>query len=113
MTTKTRLQLVNKAIQKLQVVGSGQEAEDDDLGLIDDAFDTLVDQLAADSICEIADEDEIPGEWFDALAELLANSCAAEFGVEFNPVKKEFFEKRLRRVTASLPTYESTESEYY
>ena len=113
MATKTREQLVNEALKNLQVVGAGQEPDDEDYDEVDDKVESLVAQLAADEVCDVADLSEIPAEWFDALAELLANSCATKFGLQYNADKKGFFEKMLRRATAPRATLEVLRTEYF
>lgn len=113
MTTKTREELVNKALFNLEAVGSGQEPADEDYDRVDAGVEPLAEQLAADEICAVSDYDEIPAEWFNYLAELLANSCASEFGKQFSADKKEYFEKLLRRITTSRPGFEVLKAEYF
>lgn len=113
MTTKTREELVNEALKNLQAVGAGQEPSDGDYDEVDAKVETLTDQLSADEVCDVSDLDEIPGEWFDALAELLANNCASKFGLQFSADKKEYFEKMLRRATASRASLEVLKTEYF
>ena len=113
MTTKTREELVNEALKNLQAVVAGNEPEDEDYDEVDGKVDTLVAQLAVDEICDVSDLDEIPAEWFDALAELLANNCSTKFGQQFSGDKKNFFEAMLKRANASKPSYETLATEYF
>jgi len=113
MATFTRIQLVNQALRDLQVVGAGQEPDDEDFDVVDAKVDSLTDQLSADNICDVSDIDEIPGEWFDAIAQLLAVSCSTMFGLQIDGAKKEYFEQLLRRVTMARPSYEPAQADYY
>ena len=113
MTTKTRAQLVAEAAECLQIVGAGQSLDDEDADLIDGKVDTLIEQLSVDEVVEIDNVEEIPSEYFDALGQLLANSCATKFGLPYDPGKKATFEAQLVRLTASRPTRERLETEYY
>jgi hypothetical protein len=113
MTTKTREELVNEALKNMQAVDAGQEPEDEDYDEVDSRVDTLFAQLGADEICTIGNEEEIPGEWFDALAELLANVCATKFGMQFSADKKAYFEQMIRRVAQARASYETMTAEYF
>jgi len=110
---KTRTELVREAADKLKIVGTGQPLEDEYAVKLDEAIDPLFMQLASDGICEVVDDNAIPGEWFDALAGLLANVSAPLGGINYQPEIKEYYETRLRRLTASRPTYAVQEAEYF
>lgn len=111
--TKTRTELVHEAAQKLNIVGTGQPLEAEYAGRIDKSVDPLFMQLATDSICEVVNDQQIPSEWFDAIAGLLGNICANIAGASFDPQIKEYYETRLRRLTASSPSYAVMENEYF
>lgn len=111
--TRTRAQLVNEALSKLQVVGSGQSPEAEDSDLVDGKVDALILQLAADGIANIPTNDEFPAEWFDCIAGLLANLCAPDFGKAFDPNVKAAYEAMLKRTNAARPTFETLAVEYF
>jgi hypothetical protein len=113
MAIKTREQLVNEALKNLQAVGAGQSAAAEDYDEVDDKVESLVAQLSVDEVCDVTDLSEIPAEWFDALAELLANSCATKFGQQYSADKKMHFEKMLRRATAPRATLEVLRTDYF
>lgn len=113
MATYTQDQLVDEAIRKLMVVGAGQSPDAEDQELVDGKVAALIDQLSADGICTISDPDAIPGEWFDAVASLLANLCAPDFGKPFSPDVCGYYEKRLTRTNATGPTYEALKVDYF
>lgn len=111
--TKTRAEIIREAADKLNIVGTGQSLEAEYGDKIDGNVDPLFAQLAADGICLVVSDDLIPAEWFDALAGLLANICAPFAGKNFDPNVKEYYELRLRRLTASNPSYGIQEAEYF
>lgn len=111
--TKTRTQLIREAADKLNIVGTGQPLEIEYAQRIDQNVDPLILQLSVDGICEVANDQKIPSEWFDAIAGLLANVSAPYAGKMFDPQVKEYYESRLRRITASGPFYSILEVEYY
>lgn len=111
--TKTRYELIREAADKLNIVGTGQDLDADYASKIDNNVDPLILQLAADGICEIANDEFIPSEWFDSVAGLLANISAPVAGKNYDPGIKQFYEMTLKRLTASSPTYGVQEAEYF
>jgi hypothetical protein len=112
-TTKTRIQLVNEAMSKGMLVAAGQEPEDEDFEVVDGKVDALIAQLSVDQICEVSDDDAIPSEWFDALAALLANISASDFGKQFSADAKMYHESLLRRINSVRATFEPVQVDYY
>jgi hypothetical protein len=113
ITTKTRTELVLEAAVKLKIVGTGQSLDADYNDRIDKNVDPMFMQLANDGICEVVNDQQIPSEWFDSLAGLLANISASVGGISFDPQVKLFYEGMLRRVTAKGPQYTVMENEYF
>lgn len=113
ITTKTRTELVLEAAIKLRIVGTGQSLDADYSDRIDRNVDPLFLQLASDGIAEVVNDQEIPSEWFDSLAGLLANVSAPVGGTNFDPQIKQYYEMMLRRVTAASPSYGIQEAEYF
>lgn len=112
-TERNRAEVVREAADKLRIVGTGQELEADHAEQLDRALDPLFAQLAADGICNVANENHIPVEWFDAIAGLLANVCASAGGTTFDPRIKEYYEMQLKRLNSSRPTYAVQDAEYF
>lgn len=118
-TTKTRSDLVNQALRNLEVIGAGQAPSAEDYTAVDAHVDATLAQLAARDIVTVGDADEIPVEWFQPLAVLLANDAAMEFGLSgvpqsasaTNPVLAA--ESLLREMTYSRPTGEPLEIDYF
>lgn len=111
--TKTRTELVREAADKLSIVGTGQALEAEYAEKLDNNVDPLFMQLATDGICTVVNDNNIPSEWFDALAGLLANVSAVVGGKTFDPQIKDYYELRLRRLTSSGPSYVVQEAEYF
>lgn len=111
--TKTRAQFVTEAAECLGIIGSGQSLEDEDQDKIDGKVDALLARLSVDGVVDISDAEEIPVEYFDALAELLANNCATKFGLPYSEEKKIVMERTLRRTASSKATHEVQRSEYF
>lgn len=111
--SKTRDELILEAAMRLNIVGTGQSLEDDYADRINTNVDPLFSQLAADGICNVVNDQDIPVQWFDALSGLLANVSAAVAGKSFDPQIKTFYEMQLKRLTAGQPTYAVLESEYF
>jgi hypothetical protein len=111
--TKTRNELIREAADKLNIVGTGQVLEAEYADKLNRSVDPLFMQLSTDGICEVVNDSQIPSEWFDALAGLLANVCATLAGGNFEPQVKEYYEMRLKRLVASSPSYAVMENEYF
>lgn len=111
--TKSKSQLIHEAAERLGLIGTGQPLDDEYYSKIEGNVDPLVLQLGSDGICNVSNDEAIPSEWFDALAGLLANVCAAVAGKNFDVQIKEYYESRLRRLTASGPYYTVLEVEYF
>lgn len=109
----TRENLVSAAAEKLQILEAGQTLEDEDEEKIDAKVPGLFAQLSRDEICAIGDEDDIPDEWFDPLAGLLANMAASTFGKPYSPDVKRIFEMDLRRMNVSRATFQPMRAEHY
>lgn len=111
--TRTKLELIREAAEKLNIVGVGQPLEADYAARISPSADNLISQLMSDGICNVADTDSIPTEWFDCLAGLLANVAAPVAGKMFSPEIKEYYEMQLRRITSNGPSYRVLDTEYF
>lgn len=112
--TRTRVHLINEvAYTKLRVAGTGQPLEPEYQDEIDQKIDPLILQLSVDEICHVGDINNIPGEWFDAIASLLANICAPLVGKPFSPDAQQYFERNLRRLVSTRPSYEVLAADYF
>jgi hypothetical protein len=111
--TKDRDALVERALQKLGVVGSGQSADAEDAALVDGVVDAVLGDLAARKVYCVGNEDEIEVAGFEWLAMLLANAVAEDFGRTMDPGKQAYAESRLRALVAGEATYEPQTTDYF
>lgn len=113
MSTITRAQLVNLALDELNVSSVGQTPATEDYEKVDDAVDGLLSRLAGERVVTISDPDSIPDSISEPLADLLAERCARVFGKPRDPVARLEAEKRIRRIVATPPTYEPVRGVYF
>lgn len=111
----TRLQLANRALVKLAVVGTGQSPEAEDTEKIDDIIDAMAAFLAAgpNPIYTIADTNDIDDEAFEWLAEYLAYMAAPDFGKPIDDTLRQRAEFMLRLINSSGPTYQRMTAEHF
>jgi hypothetical protein len=101
---KTREELVAEALTELFADGgSGQAPDAEDRDAVDRKVDGLIEELAARNIVTVANDAQIPTEWFGPLAELLADACAPRFGRPKSPALREDAEARLKVMTRGAP----------
>lgn len=119
MATKTRVDLVTKALANLGVTEAGQPPSFEDASTVDGYVETTLATISAKGIVTIGDDNAIPMEFFQPLAVLLAQDCAHEFGLPGvptspqnpNPVMKA--ETDLRIMNRGQPTGERLQAEYF
>lgn len=112
-TTKTRADLVNQALANLGILAAGQTADTEDYDAVDGHVDQMFASLEARDVATIDNEDEIPAEWFQSLATLLADDAAAEFGAPSNPAIVMMAENTLREINRGKPTYQPLRADYF
>lgn len=114
MTTKTREELVNRALVKLFADGgAGQSPDPEDQATVDGAVDGVLGDLSARDVVEVANDEEIPVEWFEDLAELLKQAVAEDFGRAKDDAKVFRAEVSLRQKNAGGPSFEVQRAEYF
>jgi len=111
--TKTRSELVNRALQKLKVVGAGQTASAEDSQFVNDELEPVMSDLAVRNIFVWGDPDEIDDAAFVHLADILANSVAGDFGQAQDETVRLYAEKRLRELNLYSLSGQRQTSEYY
>ena len=111
--TKTRDDLVTRALMKLTVIGSGQSPDAEDAAAIDAAIDGVLADLATRDVVEVPDDDAIPAEWFEDLAEIVAQACARDFGRPKDQAEVDRAERALVKKGAPGPTYQRQAAEYF
>lgn len=116
---KSQTDLFNRALTKVGAVGSGQSAAAEDVAQARAALTPLLaelDVLEVASIVITGDEtaEEIPDEYFWALSTLLAADISPDFGgTAPTDAQRQELMKPLRRVSATKPTYETLQADYF
>ena len=85
---RTRSDLITEALSNLGVVSTIQPPEVEDVAYVDGKLDAICRKLAGLEIVFVADRGQpgpaggnIPGEWFDDLATIVADLCSSKFGL--------------------------------
>lgn len=112
--TKTRSQLVDRALQKLKVVGAGQPASAADTALVDGLVDPVMTELQQSEIYAWGNQDEIDDAAFEHIAELLASAAASDFGkTGLSSEERWVVERRLRRLSPYVLSGQPQVTEYF
>jgi hypothetical protein len=111
--TKTQDELIARALTKLKVIGSGQSPDAEDRASVAAAIDGVLADLRARDVANVADVEAIPTEWFESLADLLAQAVADDFGAERDADRIAAAEAALRRKAAVAPTYQVQRAQYF
>ena len=77
---RTQTDLINQALKNLGVLAAGNAADPEDFAFVEENVDPLIRTLASLDVCYIGDPDNIPGELFLPLADVLADACSSKFG---------------------------------
>jgi hypothetical protein len=72
--------LVQEVLAKLGVWSSGQTISAEDFATVNNTLDTIFRKLAALEIVYISDAANIPSEWFQDIANIVAGERAPDFG---------------------------------
>jgi hypothetical protein len=110
---KTSTHLANAALQKLQMVGLGQSPDAEDTQKALDKFETFAAFLSGINVYEIPDADDIDLAAFEWLTMYFAYFLANDFSKPQDDGMRQAAEYNLRRLTASRPTKEVLQAEYY
>jgi hypothetical protein len=128
--SRNHTDLVNEALAKLGVLAAGQPTDPEDFLYVNEMMDACFRMLNDLNICAIPDPDNIPGQWFLPLADVLAGECATKFGSQADmimtlkdaglggsPGRTELgagsAAKALKEMRRGRPTYERLKNEYF
>jgi len=117
-TTKTRRDLVLRTLDVLGVSAVGQSPAAEDIAAVDAQVDAVFATLAGTEVVYVADADEIPVEWFNPLADILAFSLCIDFGIgdtEKSEIAAKYAQAKadLRFMNRGTVTYEPVRAEYF
>ena len=108
--TRSRVQLVDRALRVLGVVPSGQTPDAEDRAVVDEFVEPLLSRIDGEGITTIPDPNAIPAAQFLDVAILLADAAKADFGVAALPMNDPTVsEVRLRTIVSIGPTMETVE----
>lgn len=110
---KTRLDLANRALEKLFLVSLGQSPEAEDTAKVDAQIDSFREFIEGIEIYSIADLDDIDLAAFDWLAEYLAYYCATDFSKPRDEGKRMVAEAALKKLNSTDPTHEPLRVDYF
>lgn len=111
--TKSREDLVLRALQKLKVVAAGQQPSAEDAQVVDDMVEPTLAELSVRNIYAYGDPDQIEDECYESLATILAQACAEDFGVAGDDGKRIRAENRLREIGAETLSGQPLKVDYY
>ena len=101
---RTRDQLIDEALVNLFADGgAGQAPDAESQATVDGKVDGLLAELRTRDICNVVNDQQIPAEWFNPLAELLANECATAFGAQKSAALREDAMARLKDMARNEP----------
>lgn len=72
--------LVNEALANLGVLSAGQSTDPEDFNYVQEKLDAIFREIAGLEICFLPDPDNIPGQYFAPLADIVAGECCQKFG---------------------------------
>lgn len=114
--TKTREDLVKKALKNLGVLPQGQTAGVEEYNQVNDLIDSMIEDLVGRDIVFIEDVDAIEDKFFLSLAHVLAGFSLSEFGMQNDAAltaRAIKAEQDLQRIFAERPTYDILEVQAY
>src|SRR6185295_16879817 len=101
---RTRDDLIDEALTNLFADGgAGQAPDAESQAIVDRKVDGLFAELRTRDICNVVNDQQIPAEWFNPLAELLANECATAFGAQKSTALREDAMARLKDMARNEP----------
>lgn len=111
--TKTREELIARALRKLGVVGAGQSPSAEDSAAVDEEIEPVMADLAVRGIYAWGDPDEIDDEAFVHLATILGNSVANDFGKPESEEARLMAESRLKLLDVKTMSGQPLKVDYY
>ena len=117
---QTTAALIDQSLAIVDEVGAAQAASDEDSAYVLKALLSLLAELSVREVLELyvnsddLQQDDIPDEYFNALADLLAIDISPKYrGVRVADQEREGAINRLRRLTAIGPSYETQKACYF
>lgn len=114
--TKTRTDLVHRALKNLGVLPQGVNPSAEEYTSVNDLIDPMVEELSAKDIYYLQDANAIPDEAFSPLGNILASACRAEFGMAKDAAIVSLGlkgEVDLQKIQSLRPTFAIQNAVYY
>lgn len=109
----TRINLANRALDKLFMVGSGQSPDPEDTLKVDGVIDSFAEFLSMTEVYTIADFEDIDVAAYEPLAMYLAWFCASDFKKPQDENMRAAAERMLTLLTATRPSREMLTVDYF
>lgn len=77
---RTSDDLIKEVLAILGVLSAGQPVDPEDYSYVQTKLDPIRRELGTLEICAVNNIDQIPGDWFSPLADVVAGECATKFG---------------------------------
>ena len=111
---KSSLELITRALERLQRVGAGQDPSPEDAQLVRDKLNPLLEELAQQEVVFVADTEAIPDIVFLGLANRVAAEVSADFGLgAVDPATINSLNARLRLTWVGKPLYHVQRAIYF
>lgn len=115
---KTRNDLINRAAQRLGVLGAGQSLSAEDAQIIGDQIEPVIEELSARRVVYIPDPDEIEDAYFNGLADCLAAAVAQDFALAGDALatataRASEAERKFRIIQFAGPIDRPVKTEYF
>ena len=125
--TRTSSDLVLRVLGKVGVLSVGQDVAPEDAAKVKDNLDSIFRMLGALEIAYVPDPDNVPSEWFESLAAIVAGELASDFAADAvmlkglglggppsqSPYGAGAGAMALKIMTRGRPTGEPQRSEYF
>jgi hypothetical protein len=121
---RNQADLVTATLARLGVLAPGQSVDPEDTAYVTAEIDSIFRKLNDLDIVSLPDSNNIPGQWFSDLADILAGECATKFGSspdDYAKLKKQGLGEpvgsgaaamSLKQMTRGRPTYETLRVHY-
>jgi hypothetical protein len=122
---RNQADLITATLARLGVLAPGQAQDPEDTAYVTAEIDSIFRMLNDLEICSLPDPNNIPGQWFVSLADILAGECATKFGSspdDYAKLKKQGLGEpagsgagamALKAMTRGRPTFETLRVHYF
>lgn len=111
--TKTRQDLVNRALRMLGALPTGQAAAPEDYQTVNGTLESVMSDLATRDIWQWGDPDQIDEDAFEHLAGIMKQANARDFGLEPEEQVRLLLESRLRQLNLTFLSGQPQTTEYF